>query len=54
MLRGGVGHEIHRVGWYGMVWYGQMVKALACQVEGPGFKSHHGKKFRKKVSVKNK
>ena len=28
--------------------YGRMVKALACQVEGPGFKSHHGKKFRKK------
>ena len=31
--------------------YGRMVKALACRVEGPGFKSHHGKKFRKKVSV---
>ena len=28
-----------------------MVKALACRVEGPRFKSHHGKSF-EKVSVK--
>ena len=34
-----------------------MVKALACRVEGPGFESHHGKRFGKvleKVSVKKK
>ena len=24
-----------------------MVKALGCQVKGPGFESHHGKKFGK-------
>ena len=29
-----------------------MVKALTCRVEGPGFESHHGKSFGKKVSVK--
>ena len=36
--------------------YGQMVKALACQVEGPGFESDHGKSFGKsfrKVLVKS-
>ena len=30
------------------LWYGRMVKALAWRVEGPGFKSHHGKSFGKK------
>ena len=32
--------------------YGQMDKALTCQVEGPGFKSHQGK-VSEKVSVKS-
>ena len=34
--------------------YGRMVKALACRVEGPRFKSHHGKSFRKKKKKKKK
>ena len=34
--------------------YGRMVKALACQVEGPGFKSHHGKSFGKSFDKKKK
>ena len=34
--------------------YGWMVKALACQVEGPGFKSHYGKSFGKVLEKKKK
>ena len=34
------------------VWHGLMVKALACQVEGPGFECHHGKNFGKSVGKK--
>ena len=40
------------------LWYGRMVKALTCQVEGPRFESHHGKKFwkslRKSFGLKKK
>ena len=34
------------------LWYGQMVKALTCRVEGPRFESDHGKRFRKKFRLK--
>ena len=27
------------------LWHGLMVQALTCQVEGPGFESHHRKSF---------
>ena len=39
---------LHASVWRMRLRYGRMVKALACRVEGPGFKSHHGKKFWKK------
>ena len=51
---GGVDHVGVRWGGVGCLWYGRMVKALACRVEGPGFESHHGKKFRLKSFGKKK
>ena len=36
------------------VWHGLMVKMLACQVKGPGFKSDHRKSFGKKKCFRKK
>ena len=56
-----LGYKKHWRAWLGQhtsplcrLRYGRMVKALACRVEGPGFKSHHGKSFGTSFGKKKK